>query len=83
MKIWIIECVENLTDNWHPEGGIAVIAESLDAAKKLILAETETDFQGNVFTPKVTDEEWAESVEMELAGNIEERVFIFPNAGCC
>lgn len=69
MKIFIWQEVEHLTDNWHHEGGLVIIAESFERACSLapnqcIPTESGPDFVADI----VSDEE---------------KVFIFPNAGCC
>ncbi len=35
MKIFVWERLEQATDNWHPEGGVMVVAETVEHAKDL------------------------------------------------
>lgn len=69
MRAFLWENVDNVTDNYHSEGSVLVIASSLQAARKLsnlgdALKETPT-------------------ASWELAGDPDPWCFIFPNAGCC
>lgn len=71
VKLFVWERVDQLTTNWHPEGGLVIIAESLDAARELI--------KDRVKCGALTkDPDYTTSVYGK-----EEKVFIFPDAGCC
>lgn len=76
MKIFILTNVEQLTNSYHPEGGLVIIAETIEAAKELIKNEGEM---------KITDDEW----NMVISYNLNDYnsnigcYYIFPNAGCC
>lgn len=50
-----------------------MVAKDRGAVERLALAN------GVSLTP----EEWTEVIEYELAGVSDEKVFIFPEAGCC
>lgn len=65
MKTFIWERIEQLTDNYHPGGGLVIIAESLERAKTLL--------------PNIT----LPVPDYMTDGGIEEKVFIFPDSGCC
>ena len=71
MKIFIWENINKLTDNWHSEGGLVVIAQSLLRAKKL------AQEKGVIFGKKND-----KLISYQIIAK-EEKVFIFPNAGCC
>ena len=73
MTIFIWNNVGNLTDNYHDDGGLVVIAASLDAAK----VQIENACQKGCTALKDTPDFQA-SVEAN-----EEKIFMFPNAGCC
>lgn len=73
MKIYILR-VEKLTDRYHENGGLAVIARDLDHAKEVILEDPEI---------QPTDEEWESAESFELAGEPEPKFWVFPDAGCC
>lgn len=70
MKIFIFEYVENLTTNYHSGGGLAVVAADRAAVERIATAS------GLVL-------DWEEVVEYDLREVVEERMFIFPDAGCC
>jgi hypothetical protein len=57
-----------LTDNYHSGGGTVVIADSLDQARKLVGCEAIKDVAPSFTAPVVSEED---------------KVFIFPDAGCC
>jgi hypothetical protein len=73
MKIYLFEFIEQLTDRWHPEGGLVVIARD----KKSALGMLATD--PNIH---ITGDEWDSVIEYDIDSK-EERIFIFPDAGCC
>lgn len=76
MKIFIFEEVEELTDRYHPGGGLVVIAENETEARELI---------ATIESIKLTEEEWEEVLVYELSAfqDVEPKMFIFPDAGCC
>lgn len=85
MRVYIIQRVENLTDRYHGEGGLAIVANDDEHAKVLF-----EEYANGVrkdgwydFTPVVTDTEWQSAKVYELAQDAEPEVFIFPDAGCC
>jgi hypothetical protein len=70
MKIFVWHVIEKLTDNFHPEGGAVVIASTIERACEL-LKERGVVLQGE------------EPDMYELAGEVDEDVYLMPNAGCC
>lgn len=75
MKIFILTNVEDLTSNYHPEGGLVIIAETIEAAKELMKGDSEA---------LISEQEWLDVIIHELIGqDIEPNYYIFPNAGCC
>lgn len=72
MFVW--ENVSGLTSNYHDGGGTVVIAESLDAARDLLKSDGVSS-GSDVFTEEPS---FMASVMTE-----ENKVFIFPDAGCC
>lgn len=68
--LFIWENLNNVSNNYHPEGGLVVIAEDLETAKRLA---TE---QGVVFDESST-------LSLSASTDASQGVFIFPNAGCC
>ena len=74
MKVFILEYVDNLTERYHSEGGMVIIAKDLLQAKELILDDKYCN---------PTDEEWNNAIAYDLIDNPDPKVFIFPDAGCC
>jgi Cft2 family RNA processing exonuclease len=73
MRMFVWEYVDGITCNWHDGGGVVVIAKDVDRARELLMA---TD---GVSRTEFTDEpDFSTSV-----GTRKEKVFIFPDAGCC
>ena len=72
MKIFIWDRVNQCSDNYHPEGGVAVIAESLQRAVEIANQLNGCNIQKNEMPDDV----------YEIKSD-EEKVFIFPDAGCC
>lgn len=72
MQVFVWPCVEKATDSYHSEGGIVVFAETEDRARELANAESGCLLSTGELPTDVR----------EVAGGTE-RVFIFPNAGCC
>ena len=66
---------EGLTGNWHSGGGAVVISHDLEGARKL-LEKNGVSKGCEVFT---REPDYKVRVEEEW----EERIFIFPDAGCC
>ncbi len=74
MKMFIFKRLEQVSDRYHPGGGLAIIANDRKHAMEVIENFWEID---------ITDEEW-ESVEVyELAEKVEPKFIVFEDAGCC
>ena len=69
-KVFIWNNIDNLTDRYHSEGGLVVIADNLQDAGILAM---EKGVRFNDETPTV----------YELKDTVEDEVYIFPDAGCC
>ena len=69
-KVFIWNIVADLTNNYHSSGGLVVIADNLQDAGILAM---EKGVRFNDETPTV----------YELKDTVEDKVYIFPNAGCC
>lgn len=74
MKVFIWDYVEKLTDNYHSDGGLVVIADNEQDAR-IIAMERGVVFKG--------DEELKTYKLDDTHLGMENEVFIFPNAGCC
>lgn len=73
MNVYIFEHIDKLTQNYHNEGGLVIIAKDKKSAKKLINTNTHIE---------VTAKEW-ENVIIYSVNATEEKLYIFPDAGCC
>lgn len=79
MKLFIWKRVDNITDNYHPEAGVACIANSEERARQLIkeyAEEARAQYEGDC--GKCGDVTFMCEVLCD-----EEKLFIFPDAGCC
>jgi hypothetical protein len=75
MKMFIWPVLYNATYQYHDAGAVVVVAKDLDRAL-LLLPEKALHDADNT-------EALATPVEYDLAGDVEEKVFIFQDAGCC
>lgn len=70
MKLFVFNCLSGLTNSYHSEGGLIVVAKSLAGAKKI--------------NPNIGDAKPDKVFELdekhEKDAGYEE---IFPDAGCC
>lgn len=73
MRLFIWKSVANLTSNWHDGGGLVVVAQDLDEARKR-LAETCSGCEALTADPDVV---------YALADAVEAATYVFPDAGCC
>lgn len=88
MNIYIFEEVSKLTTNYHSDGGLVIVAESLERAVALfnegVEAEQKERFSRSENPPALTMEEIEKVKLYPLKYNSQkEEVFIFPDAGCC
>lgn len=80
MKIFIWRNVENLTRNWHSDGGLVVVAASLEEARKALAAKDLKNQDGEPCEDVFRNEPDA---TYDLQGSPDAKMFFFPNAGCC
>jgi hypothetical protein len=88
MTIFVWHSVRNLTTNYHDDGGLVVVAESLEAARdamRKVAAEPRSwswskDGTGE---PKPDCEAYARDPDVTGETTLPPCVWIFPNAGCC
>jgi hypothetical protein len=73
MKIYIFERISQVSGNWHPEGGLVIIANDIEEAKQLIAKDDN-------ISP--TDKEWETVESFEIIAN-EPKYWVMPDAGCC
>lgn len=72
MRVFIWEKVNQCSNNYHSEGGVVVIADNLKRAVEIANQVQGCDIQSS---------EMPDDVYSIIAD--EEKVFIFPDAGCC
>jgi hypothetical protein len=71
MKVFIWETLDKVSNSWHTDGGLLVVAE--DAKEAYALASKDPSI--------VIDKE--PDIILELAGEATPQVMVFPNTGCC
>lgn len=85
MQIFIFQKVEKLTENYHTDGALVIVAEDLNAA--LTMAKEQKSpytWKDESYPIKLTEEEIANVIFYDLAlPNVQPALFIFPDAGCC
>jgi hypothetical protein len=74
VRLWVFPRVDQVSSNWHPEGGLVVIAEDRPAAETMLAKNAAI---------KVTEAEWKDAHRYVIADDCEGRVYTFPDAGCC
>ena len=86
MFVYIFEDVSELTDRYHDGGGLVIIANNRKQAKKLAENYIEPVPWGskNCYI-KLSDEDLANVKVYSLNPDRahKEKVFVFPDAGCC
>lgn len=96
MYIFIWNAINGVSTNYHDDGGLGVIADSLEAAREMLNTPFtftyERKIMGGTETVSVTDRHVPEDCEaftvepdesFKLVGQIEPKVMVWPNAGCC
>jgi len=96
MKVFIWERVTNATNEYHSSGGLVVVAASLERARELIPAtfcdslfhdDCHADDGSECRMVLVRGDCEALKVEPDYVyptyAGTDERVIVFPNAGCC
>lgn len=74
MRMFVFEYINQVSSNYHQEGGLMVIAKDREQVEELIKTE------GSI---SITDSEWEEVIIYELKNDEQPKVFVFPDAGCC
>ena len=74
MNIFIFEDLQQVSNNYHKNGGLVIVAWNIENAKKLVEPDEYI---------KITDEEWNNVITYELKHDEEEKYYVFPDAGCC
>lgn len=74
MNIYIFQYVAQVSDKHHPEGGVCIVAKTIEEAKVMI------DLKDHVH---ITSDDWEEVIIYPLVGEHLPAIYIFPDAGCC
>lgn len=74
MKVFVFEYIDKVSEEYHEGGGLLIVAKTEERAKELINAEEYVN---------VTAKEWTEVVVIDAMPDAEERLIVFPDAGCC
>lgn len=83
MKVFIWNHIAELTDSYHSNGGLVVVANDLQHAIELAEHYGEDDDYNDGHRIKFTDDEKQPDNEYEIIGDVDPEVFVFPDAGCC
>lgn len=76
MNIYIWNHLNHVTNSYHDEGALSVVARNLDHAKELVKARL-------AHLEDLPDLDTRPDAVYTLADTEEPAVFIFPNSGCC
>lgn len=75
MKIFIFEEVERVSGRYHSEGGLVIIAKDLQSAIDLAQEDKYKKLQSHEIEKVV-------SYDL-LDDDVDPRLWVFPNSGCC
>lgn len=86
MFVYIFKDVDQLTNNYHSEGGLVIVAKD-DVDAQNLIDETNA-YRGDDWVLEsadiqLTDEEWNDVIIIQADENAEREIFVFPDAGCC
>jgi hypothetical protein len=91
--LFIWHDVGSVSENYHDEGGLGVIAPSLDAAREFLRAPYVREWTTIKGEKRAAEERHVPDAcqaftappdeTLELVGEYEPRAFVWPNAGCC
>jgi hypothetical protein len=73
MNIFIWERVDNMSYDYHSNGGLVVIARDLDRAREMIKEKIRPDCEALEKQPDF----------VSYVQETEEKIFDFPDSGCC
>lgn len=78
MKLYIWHHADYVTDNYHPEAGVVVLAHSVEQARAIFQERQLKDYVVNPPAPEVLTKEPDEVHDLSTT-----KAWIFPDAGCC
>lgn len=82
MNVYIWERLAQLTGSYHSGGGAVVVADSLEAARQMVLGYYAKEMAHET-DPEPCDVTASEPDAVYPCEAAEPRLFVFPNAGCC
>lgn len=87
MNVYVWQYVEFATNNYHPEGGVVCVAESLEAARSAIAEATPREVwesgKGTTIHPSKCEALTAPPDHVWAVVGAEPCVLVFPDSGCC
>lgn len=86
MKVFVWGYISGATHNYHDEGGLVIFAASLDRARALLRDRVPDGnfWDAELNAPRATCEAFTEPPDyVRSCYGSDERVFVFPDAGCC
>jgi biotin-(acetyl-CoA carboxylase) ligase len=81
MKVFIWKRLEQVSTNWHREGGLMVCASSLERAREIVKEKVDVEDYGDPVDCDAKDLD--PDITYTVTEDAEERVLVFPDAGCC
>ena len=79
MEIYIWERLDSVSENYHKEGGLVVVARDIDHVKELVME------YNSKFPDPVID--FGQNIKhctvYQLSEEVRPWIFVFPDAGCC
>lgn len=77
--------MDQLTNRYHNDGGLVVVAANMQQVLDLIAAENDKSKEDSEDGANIalTEEEVSKAVIYPLAEECDSAVYIFPDAGCC
>jgi hypothetical protein len=76
MNVFIWTGLDNMSQNYHANGGLVVIAQTVHEARERLRATPSIPKDCDAFTKPPT-------IGYELAADTDAAVYEFPDAGCC
>jgi hypothetical protein len=82
MKVFVWQDLSCMSRAFHKAGGIIVIADSLDRAREILKEDNHWNMEEGSSMSTALNTDPAIIID-SIAAPEEEKIFYFPNAGCC
>lgn len=79
MKMFLWGRTSPVTDSFHAEGGLCIVAKDLESARRLWVNSNAAAELDNAYNAV---KYWPDRV-FELVGDQVPEIFVFPDVGCC